>query len=152
MLQLSSILYPDTVVCNDDHDNNQKKILEHVSALICTKDDMIKKQNVLTALQQRERIGSTALGHGIALPHARIANLTKPICCLITLKNAVVFDEDDKVAIDIVWGLVVPEDATDEHLNILSKIAEKLTNKKYRENLRSATDSNTLYEAAISDE
>ncbi len=149
MTELKSALLPTLTVANSTQDSSKKQVLEQISRLVHSVHPDVKYQTILEALQQRERLGSTSVGHGVALPHARIPNLNSPLCTLMTLRNAISFQADDAVAVDIVFGLVVPEEATDEHLALLSELAEKCRDKKYREALRKATTNETLYQAAI---
>lgn len=146
-MNLSDIMTPELSICQcDDHTKTQ--VLKHISQLISDADDRIKYQEVLDALLQRERLGSTALGHGVAIPHARISNLTNSLCVTLTLKEAVFFDDDKTQAVDLVFGLLVPENADDTHLQALSTLAEQVKNKAYREKLRAAATHFELYKAA----
>jgi len=136
---------PELTICNDASIHNKKQALEEISQLISGSNDEVRLNDVLSALQQREKLGSTSIGHGIAIPHARVANIDTPICTLITLKNAIRFDDETKTAVDILFGLVVPEEATEEHLHLLAQLAQMLQSKTFRERLRQAQSSAELY-------
>ena len=144
-MTLINYITPELTVCNDIHIHNKKQALEEISQLISKVNENIKTGDVLSALLQRERLGSTSIGYGIAIPHARVANLDEPLCTLMTLKNAIRFDADTKTAVDIVFGLVVPEEATEQHVKLLSELAEKLQDKSFRKRLRSAQSNAELY-------
>jgi PTS system nitrogen regulatory IIA component len=148
-MQLNDVLSPMHVFSNDSIINSKKQVLERISHTACQAHPNLNYVEVLQALIQRERLGSTALGHGVAIPHARIQNIGKPLVCLLTLHNAVNFYEDDHVAIDIVFGILAPENANKEQLGILADIATRLKNQYYRDQLRAAKDNKTLYQAAI---
>ena len=124
-------------------------MLEAICDLATTVDHDIKYPATFEALQQRERLGSTALDHGVAIPHARIKNLTEPMCALLTVANAIDFGSDDAMPVDIVFGLLVPEKANEEHLQILAKIAQQLSLREYRDALRNAKNSGELFQVAV---
>lgn len=102
-------------------------------------DDLLSEMDILDALISRERLGSTALGQGIAVPHGRIAELERPVAAMITLATGIEFDAPDEEPVDIVFALLVPEDSTDEHLKILSAMAEKFSNENVTGTLRNCS-------------
>lgn len=149
---LNSTLTPALMRCHIPNISNKKQALEAISMLISEADTRIKSQDVLESLQKRERLGSTAIGYGVAIPHARIKNLKKATCVIVTLATPVDFDSAEEIhnqPVDLLFSLLVPEDATQAHLDILSEIATKLKDKEYRDNLRAASSSQSLYAAAI---
>lgn len=148
-MNLNEIIVPELTRCNIDDVASKKQVLEAISRLVSEVDDRVKYPDILESLQQRERLGSTALGFGVAIPHGRIKELTKPLCVLFTLKNAVDFANGETIAVDIVFGLLVPENAKEEHINILSTLAEQLQNKTFRDNLRNANSHDELYHTAM---
>jgi len=151
MLPLSKIFSPRFTVCHCK-DYNKKQVLERISSIVCDTHQAISYQEVLESLQQRERLGSTAIGHGIAIPHGRIQHLNYPICTLISLEKAIEFNSPETTAaVDLIFGLLVPKDASEEHLQILAELVNKLKNKSYREKLRAAETNEALYYAVISD-
>lgn len=149
MIRLSKILSPDLTLCKLGMVQNKKQALEEISRLVYEVDHAIKYQETLEVLQQRERLGSTALGHGIAVPHGRIPHLDNPICVLMTLEKAIEFDASNNESVDIIFGLLVPEKANDTHLEILSALVSKLKTATYRDKLRLATTNEALYQAAL---
>lgn len=150
MINLSKILSLELTVCGSTESRTKKQILEQISRMVHETDHAIKYQEVLGTLQKRERIGTTTIGHGVAIPHGRIPNLEYPVCVLISLEKAIEFDTSDAVAVDLFFGLLVPQKTDDEHLKILATLATKLKSKDYREKLRAATTNKELYHAAIS--
>ena len=92
--------------------------------------------DIFDALITRERLGSTALGHGVALPHSRLANIKEPIAAMITLSNGVDFEAQDEKPVDLLIGLLVPERCNDEHLKILAALAQRFSNNYFRDELR----------------
>ena len=106
----------------------------------------VSDMDILDALIARERLGSTALGHGIALPHSRMRDLAEPVAALVTLKQGVDFESGDGEPVDVVLGLLVPEDCNDEHLKILSSLARRFSDDALRETLRGCEDGPDLLE------
>lgn len=153
-MELKELLTPARVCCHPKKISKKKHALELISKMISETDPdgEIKASHVFETLQQRERLGSTAMGHGIAIPHGRIQNLKSPICILITLENEIDFaNNDEEKPVDIIFGLMVPEKATQEHLDLLGIIADKCNHKNYREHLREATSNFQLHQVAITE-
>jgi PTS system nitrogen regulatory IIA component len=101
---------------------------------------------VTDSLFSRERLGSTGLGHGVAIPHGRIKGLKTPMAAVFQLLKPIGFDAPDDKAVTLLIFLLVPEAATQKHLEILSEIAELLGNGEMRERLTCATDAAQLHE------
>ena len=104
----------------------------------------VSDMDILDALISRERLGSTALGHGIALPHSRMRDLVEPLAALVTLKDGVDFESGDGEPVDVVLGLLVPEHCNDEHLKILATLAKRFSDDALRETLRGCGDGDEL--------
>lgn len=149
-MDLKDILIPELTRANCLQDSSKKQLFEFISRMISEHDQHIKHSDVLETLLQRERLGSTAIGHGIAIPHARLKNLKAPVCVLTTLKNALNYDAEECTAVDIIFALLVPKDATQEHLALLANIANAIRNKRFREQLRLAKTDEELYNIATS--
>jgi PTS system nitrogen regulatory IIA component len=100
---------------------------------------------VTDSLFARERLGSTGLGHGVAIPHGRIKGLKAPMAAVFQLAQAIGFDAPDEQAVKLLIFLLVPEAATQKHLEILSEIAELLSNTSTRENMLNSTSAVSLH-------
>lgn len=148
-MTLDELLKPDHVICDDANIMSKKQVLDCIVKCACEHDEKLNYVEVLQALIRRERLGSTAIGHGIAIPHARIPDIDQPIVCLLTLHNALSFYEEETVAVDIIFGILAPIEATDAQLAILSDITKRLQHKSYRDNLRNAKTNEALYQAAL---
>lgn len=131
------------------HSDTKKSTLELISKLAVSHVKALETRQVLSFLVDREKLGSTAVGHGVALPHARIKGIDKPIGVLVTLANPIDFDAPDNEPVDILFGLLIPDEATDEHLDTLGMLAEQLSQPQYRAKLRDATNTDDLYQTAI---
>lgn len=128
--------------------NSKKRVLENIANLIHQYNNDIDDESLFKLLIARERLGSTAIGQGIAIPHCRSKEVTSTIGCLVKLKDPINFDAHDDMPVDIIFLLIVPENATDEHLNTLGELAELLDQSGFRNSLREAQTSEELYNAA----
>lgn len=100
---------------------------------------------ITDSLFARERLGSTGLGHGVAIPHGRIKGLKSPMAAVFQLQSAIGFDAPDQQAVNLLVFLLVPEAATQKHLEILSEIAEMLSDSTLRERIKSCEDAVALH-------
>jgi nitrogen PTS system EIIA component len=100
---------------------------------------------VTDSLFARERLGSTGLGHGVAIPHGRIKGLKAPMAAVFRLSQPIGFDAPDEIAVGLLIFLLVPEAATQKHLEILSEIAELLSDATLREKIKSADQVDVLH-------
>jgi nitrogen PTS system EIIA component len=100
---------------------------------------------VTDSLFARERLGSTGLGHGVAIPHGRIKGLKAPMAAMFSLSNPIGFDAPDEQPVSLLIFLLVPEAATQKHLEILSEIAELLSDAPLRERLKAAPSAEHLH-------
>ncbi len=100
---------------------------------------------VTDSLFSRERLGSTGLGHGVAIPHGRIKGLKAPMAAVLQLAAPIGFDAPDEQAVNLLIFLLVPEAATQKHLEILSEIAELLSDAQLRAKLGASADAAELH-------
>lgn len=128
---------------------NKKKLLEDIAEHLATLNPQLNVDTVFEALLARERLGSTALGEGIALPHCRLECCTQPAGLLLTLKEPIEYDAQDNQAVDIIFMLLVPDSDPEKHLNTLSHIATLFSQAEYRDALRAAKTPEELFQAAI---
>ncbi len=101
---------------------------------------------VVGSLQAREKLGSTGLGQGIAIPHGRIKGLAEARGAFARLKTPIAFDAPDGRPVGNVFVLLVPEHATEQHLQLLSELAQMFSEKKFREALAAAADAPALHQ------
>lgn len=148
-MQIQSIISPNRTLCGLEG-GSKKRALELLANAIAEDVPSIDADDLFRRLIARERLGSTGIGHGIAIPHCRVENCTATLGALITLTEAVDFDSIDSQPVDILFAMLVPEDAHDEHLQNLAALAGALNDADYRERLRAATSDEELYQAAIS--
>ena len=147
MQSLDEILTPARTVCRADG-ISKKRLFESIAQIVCTDQPALAYDNVLDHLIAREKLGSTGLGHGIAIPHCRVEECREPMGSLISLKEPLDFDAPDDAPVDLLFVLLVPSEAHQEHLEILADIARLFNGDRFRSALRAARDSQSLYRAA----
>ena len=118
--------------------NSKKRILEIISDIAAQANPEVEKEAVLSALLGREKVGSTGIGNGIALPHGRLPELTKVTAVVVTTTPAINFDAIDDKPVDIFFAILVPESQTEGHLQTLATIAGKLSQKEIIKAIRGA--------------
>jgi len=124
---------------------SKKRMLEELAGLLSHNRPDLHRDTVFQVLNERERLGSTGIGDGIALPHGRLNGLTEPLAAVIRLRQALDFDSVDDRPIQLIVGLLVPANATEQHLNILASLAETFNNTEQREAIFRARDAQTLF-------
>lgn len=129
---------------------SKKSALEEMSRLIASSDPSLTYTEIFDCLNARERLGSTGLGNGIAIPHGRYEHIKQPTAAFIQLENGIDFDAVDQQPVDLLFGLLVPTESTEEHLQILSGLAEMCCNKNLLERLRMAASPEKIYEILTS--
>jgi len=144
-MNLISHLLPAANVLLDLHASSKKRVFEQ-AALLFENNSGVARAKVFDSLFARERLGSTGLGQGVAIPHGRIKGLKDPIAALIRLAEAVPFDAPDGRAVNLLIFLLVPEQANQQHLDILSELAQMLSDKPFRESLLIAPEANGLHQ------
>ena len=148
MIRLETILTPGRSLVNVPG-GSKKRVLEYIAHLIATDQPQIDEDTLFESLVAREKLGSTGFGDGIAIPHCRLIGCTAPISAVLHLETAVDFDAIDGEPVDLLFVLLVPEEATDEHLELLRQIAGIFEQDDVRERLRNAPDSNALYQTVL---
>ncbi len=148
-MDITSILVPERTVSGLAA-SSKKRAIELASEHIVSTLPHLDIGTVYRALIEREKLGTTAIGEGVAIPHCRIRNSESIIGGLFVLNEAVDFAAYDDEPVSILFFLLVPEDEESEHLKTLAMLAERFSSKDYRASLLAARDSEALFEAAIS--
>lgn len=146
---ISDILKPETVQCDIDT-GSKKAALEILAGLIADTDPGLTQTEVFGCLLAREKLGSTGLGKGIALPHGRLKHVNRTLGAFVRLKSAIDYDSMDKIPVDLLFALVVPEKSTQEHLDILAQLAEKFSDAKTLKKIRARRSSADIYHVLVS--
>lgn len=143
MNRLASILSASQVLAQVDVTSKKRAFEE--AGLLFENLHGLSRALVTDSLFSRERLGSTGLGHGVAIPHGRIKGLKAPMAAVFQLASPIGFDAPDDIPVSLLIFLLVPEAATQKHLEILSEIAELLSDAMLREQITSCADSALLY-------
>lgn len=144
-MPISELLQPARIVCQQDS-SSKKRCLEMLSTLLVNTLTDFTDGEIFNSLIERERLGSTGLGNGVALPHGRIRGLKEPIAALVVLKHGIDFDAIDGEPVDLLFALLVPEESTDEHLQILAQLAGLFSNPEFCTRLRNCSTSEQCFE------
>lgn len=128
---------------------SRKRALELASELIAARHPAMEPGTLFDALMARERLGSTAVGEGVAIPHCRLPGCATPTGALLHLHETVDFEAPDGERVDLLFVLVVPEEATDAHLALLADVAGAMNRSAFREALRDAGSDAALFAAAV---
>lgn len=142
MNPLSNILSAEQVLLNLEA-SSKKRVFEQAGMLFETKLGLARSV-IFDSLFAREKLGSTGLGQGVAIPHGRIKGLKQAAGAFLRLTTPVAFDSPDGRPVDLLFVLLVPEQATEQHLQILSELAQRFAERPFREALQAAPDAATV--------
>ncbi|OQW90822.1 MAG: PTS IIA-like nitrogen-regulatory protein PtsN [Thiotrichaceae bacterium IS1] len=137
-MRITDILTPERMLCQVQA-TSKKRVFEYFSKLLAS-DSSLNSHEVFESLLGRECLGSTGLGKGIAIPHARVAQCHVTLAAFVQLECGIDYDAIDKQPVDLLFALMVPENSTAEHLEILAQLADMFSDAKFREKLRQAHD------------
>ena len=147
MNRLAAILPPAQVLVQVDATSKKRAFEE--AGLLFENLHGLSRSLVTDSLFSRERLGSTGLGHGVAIPHGRIKGLKMPMAAVLQLANPIGFDAPDEQPVNLLIFLLVPESATQKHLEILSEIAEMLSDATLREKMAVSSSAADLHELIV---
>lgn len=125
---------------------SKKRLFEQIASLLHEGAAALDTRQATGALLDRERLGPTGIGAGVALPHGRVKGLKSAVGAFCTLQRALDYDAIDQKPVTMVFALLVPEDASDEHLKILAELAGLFSNRAWRERLLAARTREELYD------
>ncbi len=140
----------DSHISINDESKTKKSILEKISDIL-SEPSGIKSSVIFNKLYESEKLGSTSIGKGVAIPHARVKDIEYPFVSIIILDEPVDFDNIDDLDVNIVVSIIVPEDNFNNHLELLAQLSEKLDNPEIRKALRKARNSKQIISNLSSD-
>ena len=143
-MKISDILSPNNIFLNIEC-NSKKAAIELLAKNLADFNNGISQLDIIDCLTARERLGSTGLGNGIAIPHGRLKHCDKTIASFIQLNNGIDYEAVDKIPVDLIFALIVPEESTNEHLQILAMLAKTLSTSKTVDNLRKSKSSSETF-------
>ncbi|SEA09431.1 PTS IIA-like nitrogen-regulatory protein PtsN [Alkalimonas amylolytica] len=129
--------------------NSKKRILEYIAELGHQQLPETSEYVILESLMARERLGSTGIGGGIAIPHGKLKDVEQPVLIFVVSKDPIQFDAIDNQAVDIFCAILIPENQCQMHLNTLASIARLLSKKELTRKIRHATSDSDLYQILL---
>src|SRR3989339_1582739 len=144
MNPLSNILSPSQVLLDLDV-GSKKRVFEQAGVLFEAHLGLARSQ-VFDSLFAREKLGSTGLGQGVAIPHGRVKNLRDGIAAFVKTHHPIPFDSPDGQPVNLIFVLLVPERATDIHLQLLAELAQMFSDKTFREQLQNSNDPAAIHQ------
>jgi PTS system nitrogen regulatory IIA component len=127
--------------------HSKKRIFEVITEIALKQNPRLNQDEVLTSLVNREKMGSTGIGNGIAIPHGRIVGLEHIMAIIVTSEEPIEFDAIDGKPVDIFFAILVPSDEAETHLKALAGIARKLSDKEIVKAIRNAEDKKAIVAA-----
>lgn len=144
-MHVADLLEPERIACRMQT-SSKKRALEELSHLIVRDEPELNQTEVFERLIAREKLGSTGLGKGVAIPHGRLKSGDKTIAAFIQLESGIDYDAPDGQPVDLLCALLVPPESTEEHLQTLAALTEMFSQPALRDKLRSASSSQELYQ------
>jgi PTS system nitrogen regulatory IIA component len=140
---ISDLLSPERICC-DVHSSSKKRLLELISEELARNSNELSSREIFESLCARERLGSTGLGKGVAIPHGRVKGTQHVEASFFRLKKPLPFDAIDGEPVDLLFALAVPENCGEDHLRLLSQVAELFSDSELLTELREAESSGRL--------
>ncbi|MDY7030642.1 MAG: PTS sugar transporter subunit IIA [Thermodesulfobacteriota bacterium] len=147
-MKIVDILHRDSIILNLSS-QNKKEILEELVSAVVKQDKRINKAELIEVLLERERLGSTAIGDGIAIPHGKLKNIDSLLASFGRSVKGVDFESMDSKPTHLFFLLVAPENSAGVHLRALARISRLLKNSSFRENLMEAESKEELFNSII---
>jgi PTS system nitrogen regulatory IIA component len=141
---LSNYLTPERITISLNV-SSRKRLLEHLAERLSDSDESLSKEGVFKTLTERERLGSTGLGAGIAIPHGRMSGLQTPVLAVARLVEPIDFDAPDDLPVWLAVSLLVPKDACADHLKLLAILAGKLNKRDFCDALMECDSPERVY-------
>jgi PTS system nitrogen regulatory IIA component len=143
-MNLIAKLLPESNVIIDLDVSSKKRVFEH-AGLMFENNNSVSRSQVFESLFAREKLGSTGLGQGIAIPHGRIKSLKEAVGAVVRTRQPIPFDAPDAQNVSIIFVLLVPDRATELHLQILSELAQMFSDKAFRDKLLASSTAAELH-------
>lgn len=143
MSHLANILSRANVLL-DVEASDKRSLFEHIATML-EQDGVLSRETVLESLLAREAVGSTGLGRGVAVPHGRVQGLKAPMAAFVRLKSPIPFDSPDQEPVKVMIVVLIPDNVTQQHLEILSEIAELFSSEAFRTMLVTESDAAAIH-------
>lgn len=138
-MNIISKILPTNNILLDSESSNKKRVFERVGLLL-ENNQQIARSTIFDSLFARERLGSTGLGQAVAIPHGRIPKMRDAIGVFVKTTHPIPFDSPDGLPVNLIFVLLVPERATDLHLQILGELAQMFSDSAFRDRLNECND------------
>jgi PTS system nitrogen regulatory IIA component len=148
MIPLNQVLSAEQTFI-EDFGASKKKVLQTLAERLSKTLSDVSDIELFDQLISRERLGSTGIGSGVAVPHCRLDGLSQPIAALIKLPTGIDFQAIDNAPVDLLFALIVPTDATDEHLQLLASVVERVNDPSNLKKIRKTNTPAALYEQFV---
>lgn len=149
MLIASLLVNADNISCQIRSASSKKRVLENLSHLLAANTSATTADKIFQALLERERLGTTGLGKGVAIPHARIPGISNTIAAMMTLASPINYEASDDQPVDIVFGLLVPEEGGDQHLKHLARLVTMFRESEICQSIRDTTDAEKMFDLLL---
>lgn len=149
-MNIKSFLLPERTQCCISV-GSKKRAIEEAAKRVAATNRLLDADEIYSQLIAREKLGTTALGHGIAIPHCRLDSCDEIIGAMFTLEEGIDFEAFDQEPVRVLFILLVPTEEVDEHLQVLATLASRFDLEDYRLGLLEADTDEALYEAATRD-
>ena len=144
-MQLDKLLTPERISCQQNV-ASKKRALEMMCELLATGQANLNESQIFSCMLERERLGSTGVGHGVAIPHSRMHGVEEALVSIAVLDSGIDYDAIDDQSVDILLALLVPQECTEEHLQILASAAEMFSDEDICGALRKAKSEQEIYQ------
>ena len=149
-MNIGEIISPDRVEYHQDI-NSKKRALEEISRMLASGAPELSSETILNSLTGREKLGSTGLGGGVAIPHGRVKGIENSVGAFLRIGgDGVDYEASDNNRVDLVFGLLVPQDCTEEHLKILAQLAEMFLDETFCAKARDTREPGALHNLLVS--
>ena len=150
-MKISDILKKEHIIKElDSHD--KKNVLDELSSFLEDEGEITSKENLLTALIEREKLGSTGIGENVAIPHAKISEIDKIITVFGRSKNGVEFESLDQKPVNFIFLVIAPENSTGQHLKALARISRLFKNPSLRESVLRTNEADQIYSILVDED
>ena len=150
-MKISDILKKEHIIKElDSYD--KKNVLDELSSFLEDEGEITSKENLLTALIEREKLGSTGIGENVAIPHAKISEIDKIITVFGRSKNGVEFESLDQKPVNFIFLVIAPENSTGQHLKALARISRLFKNPSLRESVLRTNEADQIYSILVDED
>lgn len=147
-MKIGEIITPEQVQFQSNI-HSKKRALEEISRLLAAGAPALSADDILDSLTAREKLGSTGLGGGVAIPHGRMRGIENSVGAFLRIGDGVDYEASDGAKVDLVFGLLVPQNCNEEHLKVLALLAEMFLDEAFCAKARATTDSKGLHELLV---